>query len=332
MKNVLPPLTTEEFQNLKADLKAHGQSTPIFVDENGRVLDGVHRKKILKDKVKKKVLRGLSEAEKLAVTIRCNMSRRNLSPAQKTVLRDTQKNIAMQLRKEDAKKWTQQKLGAELGVSQQAVALWFGGVTNTSACNGYTPDARVLIPKKGKEDIIKRANNGETQTQLAADYGVSRQAVIKVISKDKDKTCVDKIREKLEAEGTVNRDELQKIVPNYTAYISDIRKAGDVVTFNKRTKNGKVIKEYTFEKGSTGESTANKKKNKKKKGEFEIILTSRFNLPNNQADAIERLQVLSDKMQVVIKRSKNMYACNYNSYIRCANEVAEIMKVFSAAK
>ena len=41
--DLLPPLSTEEFEALKASIKAEGIRAPIDVDEVGNVLDGFHR-------------------------------------------------------------------------------------------------------------------------------------------------------------------------------------------------------------------------------------------------------------------------------------------------
>jgi len=47
---------------------------------------------------------------------------------------------------ENPKANTQAVVARKLGVTQQAVSLWWG--TNTSACNASRPDARVTVPPK----------------------------------------------------------------------------------------------------------------------------------------------------------------------------------------
>ena len=47
--DLLPPLSTDEFNALKADTKANGIRDPICVDENGEILVGHHRFKCDKD-------------------------------------------------------------------------------------------------------------------------------------------------------------------------------------------------------------------------------------------------------------------------------------------
>jgi len=81
-KDLLPPLTTEETEALRADIKSHGVHTPIVADEDGNILDGHHRYKIDKN-APQRVLKGLSEGEKQAFVFRANFVRRNLTPNQK---------------------------------------------------------------------------------------------------------------------------------------------------------------------------------------------------------------------------------------------------------
>lgn len=45
----MPELTGEEYEGLKADVKARGIATPVMVDQHGRVLDGHHRLKVARE-------------------------------------------------------------------------------------------------------------------------------------------------------------------------------------------------------------------------------------------------------------------------------------------
>ncbi len=76
---LLPPLTTDEFAALKADIKANGLREPIIVDDDGEILDGHHRHKIDKN-APRRTLGGMSEAERQAFVFSANFNRRNLSP------------------------------------------------------------------------------------------------------------------------------------------------------------------------------------------------------------------------------------------------------------
>lgn len=188
---LLPPLSTEEFEALKSDVKDNGVQSPILVDEDDNILDGHHRYRIDKD-APIKIVRGLSEQEKQALVIKCNLIRRNLSPSQKSEVLKKQKAIAKQLRELDAKKWTQAKVAKTLGVSRESISKWF--TTNGKDTNSCKPDARVKVNTSAKEKIITRVDAGETQSQVAADFGITQQAVGKIVkqagevhSRDNDK-------------------------------------------------------------------------------------------------------------------------------------------------
>lgn len=183
-KDLLPPLSTDEFEALQADIKANGVLVPIVVDENGVILDGHHRYKIDND-APRRVVKGLSESEKQAFTIRANLVRRNLSPEQKRDIQKRQKEIAKRLREEDAKRWTQKRVAEVLGVAESTVRLWENTTNRRAADGGKTakepkPDARVKLNTAAKRAIAERVIKGEKQEQVAADFGVSQQTISKV--------------------------------------------------------------------------------------------------------------------------------------------------------
>ena len=187
--DLLPPLSTEEFEALRADIKANGVLHPVFVDEAGAVLDGRHRLKIDPDSPRK-VIRGLSPAEKAAFVYRCNFTRRNLSPDQKREARNRMKVLAIELREEDARKWTNKRVGQSLGVSTDTVEAWFKPATNPSSRNSSTPpaakpDARVKVRADAKPVAAERVKAGDTHEQVAADLGVSRQTVTKIVAAER---------------------------------------------------------------------------------------------------------------------------------------------------
>lgn len=174
------PLSSESFEALKADINANGQQVPVFIDEHGAILDGHHRFKILGQKVETRVVAGLSDAQKLAFCHRYANNRRNLSPDQRNELRKRQKQIAEQLRTEDPKRWTQARVAAELGVSQPTVAAWL--TTNISTDKGCKPDARVKLSAEAKRHAAEEVASGKSQTQVAADLGVTPQAISKIVA------------------------------------------------------------------------------------------------------------------------------------------------------
>jgi site-specific DNA-methyltransferase (adenine-specific) len=184
LDGLLPPLSTEEFEALRADIRANGVLHPVFVDENGVVLDGRHRLRI-DPKAPRKVIRGLTDGEKQAFVFRCNFVRRNLSPDQKAEAKRKMKETARKLRAEDAKKWTLKKVAASLGVHFDTVSGWF--TTNSEFRNGSKPrpDARVKVAPEAKPAIAERVEAGEPQAQVAADIGVSQQAVSRIVKAER---------------------------------------------------------------------------------------------------------------------------------------------------
>jgi transcriptional regulator with XRE-family HTH domain len=181
--DLLPPLKTSEREALAADIKANGVLHPVVIDEDGNILDGHHRYAIDRN-APTRVVEGLTDEEKQAYTIRANLARRNLSLEQTKAVEKRQREIAKKLRESDAKRWTQQAVGALLGVAQQTVASWF--TTNTSDGNGSKtpkPDARVKLNTAAKEAVVARLEAGEAQQQIAADFGVCQQTVSKIAKK-----------------------------------------------------------------------------------------------------------------------------------------------------
>jgi len=96
------------------------------------------------------------------------------------------KVVAKQLREADAKHWTQKRLAGVFGVAQNTVSDWFrekkvrSSVGSDNTSETPPPDARVKINPTAKPVIAARLESGESQEQVAADYGVSQQAISKL--------------------------------------------------------------------------------------------------------------------------------------------------------
>lgn len=189
--DLLPPLTKEERAALKADLEKRGQLVPVYVDTDGNVLDGHHRLELLENP-KVKLLKGLgSMEERRAFVLSNNLRRRNLSPDQKEHVRKAMKASAKALREENPKKWTQERLAQTFGVDQKTVSRWeaeWDSLHNRQTPNTQRepekPDARVKLTKEGKAKAIERVKAGESITQVAADLGVNKSTVSRIVAKD----------------------------------------------------------------------------------------------------------------------------------------------------
>jgi hypothetical protein len=79
---VMPSLSAEEYEALKADIAARGVQVPVEYDDRGNILDGHHRVQICEElgivHWPKQVRQGLSEFEKRHHARRLNLERRHL--------------------------------------------------------------------------------------------------------------------------------------------------------------------------------------------------------------------------------------------------------------
>jgi hypothetical protein len=86
----LPPLTSDEYVALKADIFAHGILVPIDIDSSGAILDGFQRQKIADElklkNVPRRIIGGLTPEQKRHHRITVNLNRRHLTSAQKRAI------------------------------------------------------------------------------------------------------------------------------------------------------------------------------------------------------------------------------------------------------
>lgn len=193
---LLPGLSDDEFAILKADIEEHGQQDPAIIDHEGNILDGMHRYKILGNKLRTQVLPGcaqMSEPERRAYAVMANLRRRQLSPSQwAEVERSVLIPLANELRwgpdweaeKADPIR-TEAQVGKMLNRPQQTIHDWTAkNTTITEAGKGCKARTDQKIPKADHELIWQRAQNGETQQAIADNpYKVSQQTIGKVVQK-----------------------------------------------------------------------------------------------------------------------------------------------------
>lgn len=115
---VMPPLSADEYAELKADIQARGVLVPVEYDEDGEVLDGHHRVQICEElgitEWPRVVRLGLSEAGKLTHARQLNLARRHLDREQKRAL------IAQQLR--ETPQLSNRQIARDLGCDDKTVA------------------------------------------------------------------------------------------------------------------------------------------------------------------------------------------------------------------
>lgn len=215
----LPPLSTSEFEALRANIEAEGVRDPILVDEEGNILDGHNRFKIKPDAPKNIVL-GKTEAEKKALVFCVNLARRNMSPDQKKEILAKMKVIAGELKKErkNGQVRSQDEIAALLGVDQTTVSKWLSPKQPKTQAKSDTtpimnihnrrtskppPDARVKVSKAGRTKIHERIKAGEPQAQAAADFSISQQQAGRIYKSEEKKIEAQRQRETLIASAKI---------------------------------------------------------------------------------------------------------------------------------
>ncbi len=99
---LLPALTEDEYRALKADIAEHGILYPVIVDDENKVLDGVHRLRIASElDIELPVSRheGLSDERKMHLAVGLNMRRRHLdADRRRALVRKLNKEEGLSLR------------------------------------------------------------------------------------------------------------------------------------------------------------------------------------------------------------------------------------------
>lgn len=83
---VMPNLTPEDYQALKANIQRRGIQAPVLIDEEGNILDGHHRRRIADElgiDCPHETRSGLTHAERTDIAVALNVTRRHLTADQK---------------------------------------------------------------------------------------------------------------------------------------------------------------------------------------------------------------------------------------------------------
>lgn len=102
-----------------------------------------------------------------------------MSPSQKKDTLRKMKAVALSLKQAGK---TQAQIGVLLGVARQTVAVWL--MPNAKDSNRRTPDSRVKVSVTAHPVIVERIESGESQNQVAADYGIGQQQVSRIVTKE----------------------------------------------------------------------------------------------------------------------------------------------------
>lgn len=191
--DALPPLSDEEFEALKASIAADGGVRDACVmTEDGRLLDGHNRRKIDPECAVAALpgSAGWTAERCLAWIYRNNRGRRKLDPAQKKELRKKEIKLAQELRQQDERLYTQEKLADIFGVGQSLICYWLKGkdaplATNIKIDNGsQKPDARRKLDDDDRDEVVQLIAEGKSQREVAEKFDVSHTAVQKVLAKE----------------------------------------------------------------------------------------------------------------------------------------------------
>jgi ParB-like nuclease domain len=122
--NLVPPLSANEYESLKQDIKQNGIQIPIVTNQDGDILDGHHRYKIwvvdlakpVQEMPKPTILHFNDKLQEKLFVINVNLKRRHLNDFQQIELELKTKPILEELAKRN------QKLGGEVGqIFDQAI-------------------------------------------------------------------------------------------------------------------------------------------------------------------------------------------------------------------
>lgn len=112
---VMPDLSVEEYEQMKADIAERGVQVPVEYDEDGNILDGHHRVRACVElglKEWPRVVRiGLSEEQKFEHAITLNLTRRHLS-------REQRRELVVSLRQRG---WSLRRIATRLDVPKSTI-------------------------------------------------------------------------------------------------------------------------------------------------------------------------------------------------------------------
>jgi hypothetical protein len=180
---VLPDLTTEEYETLKRDISERGVMVPIELDEQGNVLDGHHRLRACEElgitDYPTVVREFKTEQEKRFHARQLNVARRHLSQEQRRTL--IQEQLA------ETPELSDRQIAAGLGVSHVTVGAHrkeLESIGQIDQCDRQTADGRTYptqrkemertaeIPQcntpTGQSDQLKVSTGNNTQNRKQA--------------------------------------------------------------------------------------------------------------------------------------------------------------------
>jgi len=176
---VMPNLSEEEYEALKADVAGRGVVVPVVLDEEGNILDGHHRARAVEElreegrdvpDYPREIREDLeNDADKRDLAWRLNMQRRHLSQA------DKREAIATKLKETPG--WSNNRVAKLLGVSDHTVRserLRLEGTSQISrldALEGEDGKKRRRNPENDLAREFEKTQRGQVRSALLKDNG-----------------------------------------------------------------------------------------------------------------------------------------------------------------
>ena len=219
INELLPPLATHRREALCESIEQNGYlGPPVYLMPDGRIIDGHHRWEITGGNCPVEVL-DVDEETGKALALAHNTARRQLSHEEIREVERARKEAYKQLRQSMPQKDAAQAAG---DVPQDTAKHWDkeirseGSDRHSPTTSAPTvvhhpapetpaerdkepqqqksqpessltslPDGRQSIPKSEKPKIVERADAGEFQAQIAADYGTTRERIGQIIRQER---------------------------------------------------------------------------------------------------------------------------------------------------
>jgi len=165
---LLPTLSPEEYESLKADIASHGLRVPIVVDAaSGLIVDGHHRQRAL-DELRSEgvkvadyrdVRRFADDEQRVAFVLAANLFRRHLSRAQRNELVSTLRERG----------WSLRRIGTVVGVAVGTVHRHLSGVPDRTPERVTGRDAKAYRARRPKAapSVIVSTSRDEARARRA---------------------------------------------------------------------------------------------------------------------------------------------------------------------
>ena len=186
LTKLLPPLTDEQYQQLKDSIATYGQQVPIKALNDGRIVDGRNRRRACEElgMEPRAEYVDLDDKTALRLGVALNLERRQLTREQQTKLRAYLKREFLE---ERASGKTQAEAAKAVGIPRSTAANWdveMGHIVHQDNMSEKSPDLRRKVDEVGQGQIRAMAEKGIPRPQIAAELGISAKQVDRIIKAD----------------------------------------------------------------------------------------------------------------------------------------------------